>query len=123
MTTDDGHEVDFGRRRENRSVKVVPTRTVIIGMVAALATGGVSVGSVTLWMAKAFIAEQIHNHDRDPEAHAAYVRATERLRQSSETSDVDKMRLQSQLDTIQRKVEETREKVIRLEEQLRSGRS
>ena len=123
MTTDDGHEVDFGRRRENRSVKVVPTRTVIIGMVAALATGGVSVGSVTLWMAKAFIAEQIHNHDRDPEAHAAYVRATERLRQSSETSDVDKMRLQSQLDTIQRKVEETREKVIRLEEQLRRGRS
>jgi TolA-binding protein len=122
VTTDDGHEVDFGRRREGRSVKVVPTRTVILGMIAALATGGVSVGSVSMWMARAFIAEQIRSHDRDPEAHAAYVRATERLRQSSETSDMDKVRLQNQLDSLQRKIEETREIVIRLEAQSRRTR-
>ena len=123
MTTDDGHEVDFGRRRDgSRSVKVVPARTVILAMVAALATGGVSVGGVAMWAAKAFIAEQIHLHDRDPEAHAAYVRATEQLRLASATSESEKLRIQAQLDQVTRDVRETREAVIRLEARLRGNR-
>lgn len=122
MTTDDGTEVDFGRRRGTRPVRVVPTRTVVLGMIAALAAGGVSVGGVTMWAAKAFIAQQIHEHDRDPESHAAFVRTTERLRQASDTSESDKARLQAQLDQVTRDVRETREAVIRLEAQLKGGR-
>ncbi|HRI09221.1 MAG TPA: hypothetical protein PKW35_15470 [Nannocystaceae bacterium] len=90
-------------------------------MIAALAAGGVSVGGVSMWAAKAFINEQIHQHDRDPEAHAAYVRATERLRQASETSDTEKVRLQQQLDALSRDVRETREAIIRLESRLGQG--
>ena len=122
MTSDDGREVDFGRRREGRSVRVVPTRTVILAMIAALATGGVSVGAVSMWMAKAFINQQIHEHDRDPESHAAFVRAAERLRQANDTSEADKLRLQAQLDQVTRDVRETREAVIRLEARMRMTR-
>lgn len=122
MTSVDGTEVDFGRRREGNSVRVVPARTVLLAIVAALATGGVSVGGVSMWIAKAFIAEQIHAHDRDPEAHAAYVRATERLRQASDTSESDKVRLQAQLDQVTRDVRDTREAVIRLEARLKVTR-
>jgi hypothetical protein len=120
-TSEDGRQVEFRHTREERAVRVVPTRTVILGMVAALAAGGVSVGGVTMWAAKAFIAEQIHIHDRDPEAHAAYVRTAERLKQDSEVNDAEKARLQAQLDALSRDVRETREAVIRLEAQLRKG--
>jgi len=103
-------------------VRVVPTRTVVLAMIAALATGGVSVGAVSMWMAKAFINQQIHEHDRDPESHAAFVRTTELLRQASDSSDADKARLQAQLDQVTRDVRDTREAVIRLEARLKVTR-
>ena len=99
-------------------MKVVPAKTALLALVGGLAAGGFSVGGVTLWAAKAFVAEQIHVHDRDPEAHAAYVRATERLAQSNQTNDAEKLRLQAQLDQVTRDVRETREIVIRLEARL-----
>ena len=120
-TSHDGRQVEFSHTREGRTVRVVPMKTVVLGIVAALATGGVSVGGVTMWAARAFVAEQIHIHDRDPEAHAAYVRTAERLKQSSEVNDAEKARLQAQLDALSRDVRETREAVIRLEAQLRKG--
>lgn len=118
MTSEDGTEVDFSRRRGPRPVRVVPTKTAMLALLGGMAAGGISIGGVSMWAAKAFINEQIHVHDRDPEAHAAYVRATERLRQSSETSDAEKARIQAQLDQVTRDVRETREAVIRLEAKL-----
>lgn len=119
MTSEEGIDVEFRHSRAQRPVKVVPTKTAILALVGGLAAGGISVGGVTLWAAKAFIAEQIHIHDRDPEAHAAYVRATERLRQAGETSETDKARLQAQLDALSKDVRETREAIIRLEARLK----
>jgi len=90
----------------------------MLALLGGLAAGGFSVGGVTLWAAKAFVAQQIHDHDRDPESHASFVRATERLRQANDSSDADKQRLQSQLDQLARDVRETREAIIRLEARL-----
>lgn len=118
MTSEEGVDVEFRHSRASRPVKVVPTKTAILALVGGLAAGGFSVGGVTLWAAKAFVTEQIHIHDRDPEAHAAYVRATERLRQAGETSETDKARLQAQLDALSKDVRETREAIIRLEARL-----
>lgn len=121
MTSDDGMEVSFGRRREPRPVKVVPQKTAILALVGGLVTGGGGTAATANFMLRAAIQAEIRQHDRDPEAHAPLVRAAERWRESQDTDAGERQRLQAQLDTMQRDLRETREAVIRLEAQLRRG--
>lgn len=115
MTSDDGMEVDFGRRREPRPVKVVPQKTAILALVGGLVTGGGGTAATANFILRAAMQQEIKQHDRDPEAHAPLVRAAERWRDSQASDDAEKQRLQVQLDAMQRDLRETREAVIRLE--------
>lgn len=121
VKTDDGLTAEFSGTRGTKTVKFVQQRTAILALVGGLVTGGGGSFTASRFMLTAFIREEIRQHDRDPEAHAAMTRAMERIQQASQSDDAEKARLQAQLDAMQRDVREVREAVIRLEAQLRRG--
>ncbi len=122
VTADGGGDVEFRHARSGRAPRVVTERMAALALVGGMLTGGTSVGAVANFVFKAAVREELAVHNRDPEAHAQLVRALERMGATHVTDGDEKRRIQSQLDTLQRKVEETREIVIRLETQLRRDR-
>ena len=121
VTSEGGQDLEFRSMRSGRPPVVVSQKYAALALIGGMLTGGASTGAVANFVFRAAVQAEIRQHDRDPEAHAAFVRAMERVQQASSVDDADKARLQTQLDTLQRKVEETREAVIRLEAQLRRG--
>lgn len=121
VTSEDGSEVEFRHTREGRPVRIVPQRTAMLALLGGMLTGGASTGAVANFVFKAAVQAEIRQHDKDPDAHFALLRAMERFRQGSEVDDAEKARLQSQLDALAKDVRETHDAVIRLEAQVRRG--
>lgn len=119
--SEDGRSVEFRHTREGRAVRVVPQKTAILALIGGLVTGGGGTAATANFMLRAAIQQEIKQHDRDPEAHAALVRAAERWRDAQAFDEEEKRRLQASLEALQRDVRETREAVIRLEAQVRRG--
>ena len=121
VPSEDGSEVEFRHTREGRPVRIVPQRTAMLALLGGMLTGGASTGAVANFVFKAAVQAEIRQHDKDPDAHFALLRAMERFQQSSAVDDAEKARLQSQLDTLAKDVRETHDAVIRLEAQVRRG--
>jgi lipid A disaccharide synthetase len=121
VPSEGGPDVEFRHFRSGRAPRVVTEKMAAIALVGGMLTGGTSVGAVANFVFKAAVREELASHNRDPEAHSQLVRAMERMGVTHTVDGDEKRRLQTQLDTLQRKVEETREIVIRLETQLRRG--
>ena len=121
VTAEGGGDVEFTRTRSGRAPQVMTLKQVafIAGLFSSVT--GVSVGAAAFQIIDARVERIVRTHDKDPEAHALLVRAMERVQQASNADDADKIRIQTQIDTIQRRVEETREIVIDLRAQLRRG--
>lgn len=113
---------EFRNVRGTRAVRFVPQRTAAFALLGGMLTGGASTGAVANFVFKAAVQAEIRQHDKDPEAHYALLRAMERVQAASTTDDAEKARLQAQLDDLQRKVNETREIVIELRARVRAGR-
>lgn len=121
VTSGDGNEVEFRHTREGRPVRIVPQRTAMLALLGGMLTGGASTGAVANFVFKAAVQAEIRQHDKDPDAHFALLRAMERFQQGSAVDDAEKARLQSQLDALAKDVRETHDAVIRLEAQVRRG--
>jgi hypothetical protein len=121
VTSEDGREVEFPRTRSGRPPQVVTVKhlTAVAALFATVT--GVSVGGAARFVLDARVETLIRQHDKDPDAHALFVRSMERIKQADDVDDAEKARLQNQLDALSRDVRETREAVIRLEAQLRRG--